>query len=323
MVRLPRDRSRILQRQLIAYRRLALHRRSIAGQRLLPRRSRRLLNSGEPIPRDQSRILHRPLIARRRLPMNRPIRGRGRHMTQCQARVTCRARPPRLVPVRASRFLANLGVTIRSILHFHRKSVRSLDGHKSCLRNFGARKSSIARPSPLARSSSTRRIRISISCSATARHCATALAWAARGFTWSGTERISRLAKWPDWNPPAEMIERQPYLPRFMAGGEGNPLGARALYLGNTIYRIHGTNQPSTIGTFVSSGCIRLTNDDIVDLHGRVQVGTRVVVLPGRPPATASAAPVTVSGGALLAPGKPPALIGHLAPPAPLAPPGR
>jgi hypothetical protein len=85
------------------------------------------------------------------------------------------------------------------------------------------------------------------------------------GFTWSGTERISRLAKWPDWNPPAEMIQRQPYLPRFMAGGEGNPLGARALYLGNTIYRIHGTNQPSTIGTFVSSGCIRLTNDDIVD----------------------------------------------------------
>ena len=141
------------------------------------------------------------------------------------------------------------------------------------------------------------------------------------GFTWSGTERISRTAKWPDWNPPAEMIERQPYLPRFMAGGEGNPLGARALYLGNTIYRIHGTNQPSTIGTFVSSGCIRLTNDDIVDLHGRVQVGTRVVVLPGRPPATASAAPVTAPGAASVAPGAPPALIGHLAPPAPLAPP--
>ena len=141
------------------------------------------------------------------------------------------------------------------------------------------------------------------------------------GFTWSGTERISRLAKWPDWNPPAEMIERQPYLPRFMAGGEGNPLGARALYLGNTIYRIHGTNQPSTIGTFVSSGCIRLTNDDIVDLHGRVQVGTRVVVLPGRPPATASTASVTASRAASVAPGAPPALIGHLAPPAPLAPP--
>jgi hypothetical protein len=87
------------------------------------------------------------------------------------------------------------------------------------------------------------------------------------------------------------MIERQPYLPRFMAGGDGNPLGARALYLGQTIYRIHGTNQPSTIGTFVSSGCIRLTNDDITDLYTRVKVGSRVVVLPGKPPVTASAAP--------------------------------
>jgi lipoprotein-anchoring transpeptidase ErfK/SrfK len=92
------------------------------------------------------------------------------------------------------------------------------------------------------------------------------------GFTWSGIERVSRLAEWPDWNPP--------YLPRFMAGGEGNPLGARALYLGDTLYRIHGTNQPSTIGTFVSSGCIRLTNEDIIDLYKRVKAGTRVVVLP-------------------------------------------
>jgi lipoprotein-anchoring transpeptidase ErfK/SrfK len=107
------------------------------------------------------------------------------------------------------------------------------------------------------------------------------------GFTWAGTERISRMAEWPDWNPPSEMIERQPYLPRFMAGGEGNPLGARALYLGQTLYRIHGTNQPSTIGTFVSSGCIRLTNEDVTDLYGRVQVGTRVVVLPGTAPKTA------------------------------------
>ena len=113
------------------------------------------------------------------------------------------------------------------------------------------------------------------------------------GFTWSGTERISRVAEWPDWHPPVEMIERQPYLPRFMAGGEGNPLGARALYLGKSIYRIHGTNQPSTIGTFVSSGCIRLTNQDIVDLYGRVQVGTRVVVLAGDPPASAAARPPT------------------------------
>ena len=106
-------------------------------------------------------------------------------------------------------------------------------------------------------------------------------------FTWAGAERISRMAEWPDWNPPAEMIGRQPYLPRFMAGGEGNPLGARALYLGQTLYRIHGTNQPSTIGTFVSSGCIRLTNEDVTDLYSRVQVGTRVVVMPGTPPKTA------------------------------------
>ncbi|MGN6461368.1 MAG: L,D-transpeptidase [Pseudolabrys sp.] len=110
------------------------------------------------------------------------------------------------------------------------------------------------------------------------------------GFTWAGAERVSRMAEWPDWHPPAEMIERQPYLPRFMAGGDGNPLGARALSLRTTLYRIHGTNQPSTIGTFVSSGCIRLTNRDIEDLYSRVQVGTRVVVMPGgKPPATAAA----------------------------------
>jgi lipoprotein-anchoring transpeptidase ErfK/SrfK len=113
------------------------------------------------------------------------------------------------------------------------------------------------------------------------------------GFTWSGTERISRMKEWPDWYPPAEMIERQPYLPRMMAGGPGNPLGARALYLGHTLYRIHGTNQPSTIGKFVSSGCIRLLNADIEDLYSRVQVGTRVVVLPGgaNPAPTAQNAP--------------------------------
>jgi len=104
------------------------------------------------------------------------------------------------------------------------------------------------------------------------------------GFTWAGTERISRMKEWPDWFPPSEMIERQPYLPRMMAGGPGNPLGARALYLGHTLYRIHGTNQPSTIGSFVSSGCIRLLNEDIEDLYSRVQVGTRVVVLPGKAP---------------------------------------
>ena len=106
------------------------------------------------------------------------------------------------------------------------------------------------------------------------------------GFTWTGTERVSKMSEWPDWHPPSEMIERQPYLPRFMAGGPGNPLGARALYLGKTLYRIHGTNQPSTIGTTVSSGCIRLINEDVEDLFSRVQVGTRVVVLPGQPPST-------------------------------------
>jgi lipoprotein-anchoring transpeptidase ErfK/SrfK len=100
------------------------------------------------------------------------------------------------------------------------------------------------------------------------------------GFTWSGVQTISRKAEWPDWLPPAEMIARQPYLPRFMAGGPGNPLGARAMYLGTSQYRIHGTNDPSTIGKFVSSGCIRLTNEDVADLFSRVDVGTKVVVLP-------------------------------------------
>ena len=99
------------------------------------------------------------------------------------------------------------------------------------------------------------------------------------GFQWSGIHRISRKAEWPDWTPPPEMIERQPYLPRFMAGGPGNPLGARALYIGATVYRIHGTNQPQTIGHAVSSGCFRLTNPDVINLYGRVPVGTKVVVL--------------------------------------------
>jgi len=100
------------------------------------------------------------------------------------------------------------------------------------------------------------------------------------GFTWSGVQSITRKAEWPDWTPPPEMIARQPYLPRYMAGGASNPLGARAMYLGGTVYRIHGTNAPRTIGTHVSSGCIRLTNEDVADLYARVNVGTRVVVLP-------------------------------------------
>src|SRR5216683_1816120 len=114
------------------------------------------------------------------------------------------------------------------------------------------------------------------------------------GFTWTGVQKISRKSEWPDWHPPTEMIERQPYLPRFMAGGPGNPLGARAMYLGSTVYRIHGTNQPSTIGKFVSSGCIRLTNADVSDLFSRVDVGTRVVVMPKNAPHLAARA---IGGG--------------------------
>jgi lipoprotein-anchoring transpeptidase ErfK/SrfK len=100
------------------------------------------------------------------------------------------------------------------------------------------------------------------------------------GFAWSGEQTVARKAEWPDWHPPVEMIGRQPYLPRFMAGGPGNPLGARAMYLGETEYRIHGTNKPDTIGKRVSSGCIRLTNEDVVDLYERVKVGAKVIVLP-------------------------------------------
>jgi lipoprotein-anchoring transpeptidase ErfK/SrfK len=100
------------------------------------------------------------------------------------------------------------------------------------------------------------------------------------GFTWSGTQAITKKAEWPDWTPPPEMISRQPYLPRHMAGGPGNPLGARAMYLGGTVYRIHGTNAPETIGTHVSSGCLRLTNEDVSDLYSRVNIGTKVIVLP-------------------------------------------
>jgi lipoprotein-anchoring transpeptidase ErfK/SrfK len=104
------------------------------------------------------------------------------------------------------------------------------------------------------------------------------------GFTWSGVQSVTRKAEWPDWHPPAEMIARQPYLPRFVAGGPGNPLGARAMYLGASEYRIHGTNDPTTIGKFVSSGCIRMTNEDVTDLFARVNVGAKVVVLPKNAP---------------------------------------
>jgi len=131
------------------------------------------------------------------------------------------------------------------------------------------------------------------------------------GFTWSGVKSIERKAEWPDWVPPSEMLQRQPYLPRFMAGGPGNPLGARAMYLAGTMYRIHGTNAPGTIGKHVSSGCIRMLNEDVIDLYSRVNVGTKVVVLPmtHRPtnvaesrPTSVAAAPVANSYAPLSAP---------------------
>jgi lipoprotein-anchoring transpeptidase ErfK/SrfK len=100
------------------------------------------------------------------------------------------------------------------------------------------------------------------------------------GFTWSGVKTVERKAEWPDWTPPPEMIARSPYLPRFMAGGVTNPLGARAMYLSGTFYRIHGTNAPSTIGSRATAGCIRMANEDVIDLYDRVKVGTKVVVMP-------------------------------------------
>jgi lipoprotein-anchoring transpeptidase ErfK/SrfK len=111
------------------------------------------------------------------------------------------------------------------------------------------------------------------------------------GFTWTGAETVTRKTEWPDWTPPQEMLARQPYLPRWMAGGEGNPLGARAIYLGTTVYRIHGTNMPETIGHKVSSGCIRMLNADVIDLYSRVTVGTKIVVLPSPGATIATALP--------------------------------
>ena len=99
------------------------------------------------------------------------------------------------------------------------------------------------------------------------------------GFTWAGVKTVTRKREWPDWRPPESMLKRQPYLPRYMPGGPDNPLGARALYLGSSLYRIHGSNEPWTIGQEVSSGCIRMRNEDVVDLYGRVNVGARVVVM--------------------------------------------
>jgi lipoprotein-anchoring transpeptidase ErfK/SrfK len=99
------------------------------------------------------------------------------------------------------------------------------------------------------------------------------------GFAWSGVKTISAKREWPDWTPPAEMLQRRPDLPRHMAGGPENPLGARAMYLGSSLYRIHGSNEPWTIGTNVSSGCIRMRNQDVIDLYGRVNVGAKVIVL--------------------------------------------
>lgn len=143
------------------------------------------------------------------------------------------------------------------------------------------------------------------------------------GFQWQGLVTITNKKEWPDWTPPPEMIQRQPYLPRFMAGGPGNPLGARAMYLGSTVYRIHGTNQPSTIGKFVSSGCIGMLNEDVSDLFDRVKVGTRVVVMPGGPPpgsaknmAAAAAGPAQAPVQAQAAvPGNQPTTVQPLPPP--------
>ena len=101
-----------------------------------------------------------------------------------------------------------------------------------------------------------------------------------QGFTWSGTKTVTMKREWPDWRPPAQMLRRRPDLPRYMPGGIENPLGARAIYLGSSLYRIHGSNEPETIGAAVSSGCIRMTNRDVVDLYDRVRPGTKVVVLP-------------------------------------------
>ena len=106
------------------------------------------------------------------------------------------------------------------------------------------------------------------------------------GFTWSGVKTVDQKSEWPDWIPPTEMIQRQPYLPRFMAGGPQNPLGARAMYLSGTLYRIHGTNAPSTIGKHVSSGCIRMLNEDVIDLYARVRIGSKIVVLSMTAPQT-------------------------------------
>lgn len=99
------------------------------------------------------------------------------------------------------------------------------------------------------------------------------------GFQWAGTQRISNMQEWPDWRPPAQMLKRRPDLPRYMSGGPHNPLGARAMYLGGSLFRIHGSNEPETIGRAVSSGCIRMLNEDVVDLYNRVRIGTQVVVL--------------------------------------------
>jgi lipoprotein-anchoring transpeptidase ErfK/SrfK len=121
------------------------------------------------------------------------------------------------------------------------------------------------------------------------------------GFTWSGIKAIERKTEWPDWIPPADMLHRQPYLPRFMAGGPGNPLGARAMYLAGTVYRIHGTNAPQTIGKQVSSGCIRMLNEDVIDLYDRTRIGGKVVVLPMShidPPRSDRPLALTVARGA-------------------------
>ena len=148
----------------------------------------------------------------------------------------------------------------------------------SWIRNSESRRCFTAPPRRRAPSSSRPRSAISIWSRAGGRALRYGIGVGRDGFQWQGLLNITRKAEWPDWTPPPEMIARQPYLPRFMAGGPGNPLGARAMYLGTTVYRIHGTNRPDTIGTAVSSGCFRLVNADVADLYERVPVGTKVIV---------------------------------------------
>ena len=147
------------------------------------------------------------------------------------------------------------------------------------IRNSRSRSSSIAAPNRPAPSSSTRRTASCSWCRTTAPRVRYGIGVGKPGFAWAGEKKVSAKKEWPDWTPPPEMLQRRPDLPHFMAGGPENPLGARAMYLGSSLYRIHGSNEPWTIGQAVSSGCIRMRNEDVIDLYEKVKVGTKVVVI--------------------------------------------